>query len=118
MLEINGLENDGELTITTMTAVPPIDNQQNTEKIKTGCHYRKKPGHVIRDCRKRMKKEQEQRNDHSVQNTKSSTSRSFATCPHCERTNHPREKCWISPNAANRPKRFEQDHPPENQNEV
>ena len=33
-LELNGLENDGELTIPTMTAVPPNDSQQNTEQKK------------------------------------------------------------------------------------
>ena len=38
-LEISGLENDGELTIPTMTAVPPNDNQQNTEQTKVTCHY-------------------------------------------------------------------------------
>ena len=48
-LELNGLENDGELTIPTMTAVPPNENQQNTEQTKVTCHYCKKPGHVIRD---------------------------------------------------------------------
>ena len=31
-LEHSGLENDGEPTIPTMTAVPPNDNQQNTEQ--------------------------------------------------------------------------------------
>ena len=31
-LELSGLENDGELTIPTMAAVPPNDNQQNTER--------------------------------------------------------------------------------------
>ena len=41
-LELSGLENDGELTIPTMTAVPPNDNQQNTEQTKVICHYRKK----------------------------------------------------------------------------
>ena len=51
-LELSGLENDGELTIPTMTAVPPNDSQQNTEQTKVVCHYCKKPGHVIRDCRK------------------------------------------------------------------
>ena len=30
-LELSGLEIDGELSIPTMTAVPPNDNQQNTE---------------------------------------------------------------------------------------
>ena len=77
-LELIGLENDGELTIPTMTAVPPHDNQQNTEQAKIVCHYSKKPGHVIRECQKRMKKEQEQRNDPSVQNMKPPTSKSFA----------------------------------------
>ena len=76
-LELSGLENDGELTIPTMTAVPPNDSQQNTEQTKVVCHYCKKPGHLIRDCRKRMRKEQEQRNDPSNQNIKPSTSKSF-----------------------------------------
>ena len=55
-LDLSGLENNGELTIPTMTAVPPNDNQQNTEQTKILCHYCKTPGHVIRDCRKRMRK--------------------------------------------------------------
>ena len=66
--ELSGLENDGELTIPTMPAVPPNDNQQNTEQTKVICHYCKKPGHVIWECRKRMRKEQEQRNDPPNQN--------------------------------------------------
>ena len=60
-LELTGLKNYGELTIPTMTAVPPNDNQQNNEQSKIVCHYCKKPGHLIRDCRKRMKKEKEQK---------------------------------------------------------
>ena len=93
-LELSGLENDGEMTIPTMTAVPPNDNQQNTEQTKVVYHYCKKPGHVIRDCRKRTRKEQEQRNDFSIQNMKSSTSESFAPCPHCQQTNSSPEKFW------------------------
>ena len=115
-LELSGLENDGELTIPTMTAVPPNDNQQNTEQTKVVCHYCKKPGHVIRDCRKRMRKEQKQKNDPSNQNTKPSTSKSFPPCPQFQRTNHSPEKCWSGPNAANRPKRFKQECHPENRN--
>ena len=53
-LELCGLQNGGELTIPTMAAVPPNDNQQNTEQTKIVCHYCKKPGHVILECRKRM----------------------------------------------------------------
>ena len=113
-LELSGLENDRELTIPTMTAVPRNQNQQNTEQTKVTCHYCKKPGHVIRDCRKRMRKEQEQRNDPPSQNMKPWTSKSFPPCPHCQRTNHPPEKCWSGPNAAKRPKRFKQEYRPEN----
>ena len=113
-LEFSSLENDGELTIPTMTAVPPNDNQQNTEQTKVVGHYCKKPGHVIRDCRKKMRKEQEQRNDPSNQNIKPSTSNSFSPCPHCQRTNHPPEKCWSGPNAANRTKRFKQEYHSQN----
>ena len=83
-LEPSGLESDGELTIPTITAVPLIDNQQNTEQTKVVCHYWKKPGHVIGDYRKRMRKEQDQRNDPSNQNIKPSTSKSFPPCPHCQ----------------------------------
>ena len=116
-LELSGLENDGELTIPTMTAVPPNDNQQNTEQTKVVCHYCKKPGHVIRECRKRIKKEQAQRNDPSTQKMKPSTSKSYAPCPHCQRTNHSPEQCWSGPNAANRPKRFKQAYPEDNRND-
>ena len=80
-------------------------------------HFCKKPGHVIRDCRKRLRKEQEQRNDPSIQNTKPSTSKSFAPCPHCQRTNHLPEKCWSGPDAAKKPKRFKQDRPADNRND-
>ena len=116
-IELSGLDNDGELTIPTMTAVPPNDNQQNTDQTKVVCHYCKKPGHVIRDCRKRMKKEQEQRNHPSNQNTKPSRCKSIPPCPHCQRTNHPPEKCWSGPNAAKRPKRFKQVYRQENGND-
>ena len=116
-LELSGLENDGELTIPTMIAIPPNENQKNTEQTKIVCHYCKKPGHVVRDCRKRIRKEQKQRNDPFIQNMKPSTSKSFAPCPHCQRTNHPPEKCWSGPNAANRPKRFKQEYPVNNRND-
>ena len=116
-LELRGLENDGELTIPTTTAVPPNDNQQNTKITEVICHYCKKPGHVIRECRKRMRKEQEKRNDPPNQNIKPSTSKSFPPCPHCQRTNHPPEKCWSGPNAADRPKQFKQEYHSENRND-
>ena len=116
-LELSGLQNVGKVRIPTMTAVPPNDNQQNTEQAKIVCHSCKKPGHVIRDCRKRMKKKQEQRKDPSIQITKPLTSKSFAPCPHCQRSNHPPENCWSSLNAASRPKRFKQEYPADNRKE-
>ena len=64
-----------------------------------------------------MRKEQEQRNAPSNQNMKPSTSKSFTSCPLCQRTNHPPEKCWSGPNAANWPKRFEQEYPVDYQND-
>ena len=64
-----------------------------------------------------MRKEQEQRNYPSIQKTKPSTSKSFAPCPQCQRTNHPPEKCWSGPNAANTPKRFKQEYPVNNRND-
>ena len=90
---------------------------KKTEQAKIVCLYYKKPGHVIRDCRKRMRKEQEQRNDSPNQNIKPLTSKSVPPCPHCERTNHPPEKCWSGSNAANRPKWVKQEYNPENQND-
>ena len=64
-----------------------------------------------------MRKKQEQRNDSSIQNMKPSTSKSFAPCPHCQRTNHPPEKCSSGPDASNRPKRFKQEYPADNRND-
>ena len=92
-----------------MTAIPPKDKQQNTEQAKNLCQYCKKPGHVIRDCRKRMRKKQEQRNDPSIQNTKPWTSELFAPCLHSHWINHPPETYWSDPNTAKRPKRFKQE---------
>ena len=41
-LELSGLEHDGELTKSPMTAVPPIGNKQNSEQIEIICHLCKK----------------------------------------------------------------------------
>ena len=56
-LELSGLENDGELTVPTMTAVPPKDNQHNTEQAKIVCHYCEKAG----PCYPRLSQKDEKR---------------------------------------------------------
>ena len=91
-LELSGWDNDGDLTIPPMTAVPQMTINKTLNKLKLYAMFAKKSGHVPRDCRERMKKEQEQGNDPSSQNTEPSTSISFAPCPHCQRANHPPEK--------------------------
>ena len=116
-LELRGLENYGEFSIAAMTALPLTDIQQNIENCKIICHYCKKPGHVIRDCRRKMEKEQEQRNDSSILNTKPSTSSLFAPCLHFQQRTHTPEKSWSGPISANRPKMFKQDHPADNRKE-
>ena len=61
-------ENDRELTLPAITAVPPKDKKIYQTKLV--CHYCEKPGHAFRKYRKTMKNEQEQRKDASIQNTK------------------------------------------------
>ena len=61
-----------------------------------------------------MRKKREQRNDPSIQNTKPSTAKSFAPCPHFHGTNHPPEECWSGPNETNRHKWCKQEHPADN----
>ena len=119
-LEFSGLDNNRDLSIPTMTAVSPDESQENTEQTKIVCHYCEKTGRVIKyenQARTRMKNEQQQRSDPSIQNTKFSISRSFAPCPHCHWTNHPPEKSWSGLYAANTLKRFKKDHPADKQNE-
>ena len=96
-----------------------MTTNKTVNKLKSYAIFVKKPGHLIRDCRKRMRKEQDQRNDPPIQNTKLSTSKSFAPCPHCQRTDDPPEKRWSSPNAAktNKQKRFKQEYPADNRND-
>ena len=64
-----------------------------------------------------MKKVQEQRKNTSLRNKKTSTSKTFPPFTHCQRTNHPPQKCWNGPDASNRFKRFKQDQPTDNAQE-
>ena len=112
-LELSGLKHDGELPVPTMTAVPQMIISKTLSKQKIVCHYCKKPGHVIRFCRKRMRKGQEQRNDPSIQNMKPSNLNHL----HHARANHPPEKSWSGLSALNRPKRFKEEYPLDNRND-
>ena len=56
-LELCGFQNDAEMSITTMSTVSPIDNQQDIDQTKIVRHYyKKKPGHAIRDSIKGFKR--------------------------------------------------------------
>ena len=111
------MEKKGELKIPTMTAVPPNDNQQNTEQTNIVCHYCKKPGHGIRDCRKRMKK------NRIKEMILRSQTRNLRHLDHLQLVLNAKgqiifqKKCWRGPNATNRSKQFKQDHPEESRND-
>ena len=64
------------------------------------CHYCKKPGHVIKDCRKLKKKEEMKGQGGQVTPAKDN----FPPCPTCNKTNHPVERCWKGAGAHLRPK--------------
>ena len=62
-LKLSGLEADGQLPIPTMaTSTSKVNKQtqpQKAEQQQIILRYCKKPGFVIRECRKRIGKEQE-----------------------------------------------------------
>ena len=96
-----------------MTAASLHNKTEKTEKPKSVCLYCEKPVHFFRDCRKRIKKQQEQRIEPLVQNVRPSTFVTFAPSPHCHRRNIPPANCWNGPNAADRTKDFKQKPPPD-----
>ena len=49
-------ENVGDVTIPTTTAVPPNDNQQNTEQTKVVCHYCKNQATLLESVVKGWKR--------------------------------------------------------------
>ena len=63
--ELSGVENDGEQTVT----VALTRNSENKPDFsKTPCFYCKKLGHLFKDCRKRIRKEQEQKQNPTQKN--------------------------------------------------
>ena len=140
-LELNRLEAPHEMPKNTVTQPA---QRQNSEKSKTTCHHRKKPGHYQNQCRQ-LKREKDQtrnktnsanNNNGSAQtnsnpnkkvsnNTKANNTniqkdrRSrlvFPSCETCGRTNHSTEECYLGANAANR--RPPRNRRPEGQNQV
>ena len=81
-LNLSGLENYGEHRMPTMTLVNTRDNESKTDLSKNSRLCCKKLGHLIKDCRKWMRKEQEQKK-YPRSNIKSSTPESYSPCTHC-----------------------------------
>ena len=86
------------------------DNERQPDLSKTSCLYCTKLGHLVKDCRNRFWKEQEQKED-PAQNVKTFIAKTHSLCPCCQRTNQTPKKNWNSPNAVNRPQTFKR-HPP------
>ena len=105
---MSGIETDGELPISTMSTTRMTLNKQtqpqSAEQQQTICRYCKKPGHVIKECRNRISKEQERQGE--KQSAKRPNAKRYPSCPQCQRTNHTAGICWNGPKAANRPKRY------------
>ena len=102
-LELNGLEDSDELPITTMS-VTQTSGTKNllSQGMETNleCHYCKKPGHLIKDCRKLKKKE-----EMKAQGGQATSSQSkYPPCQTCKKTNHSTERCWKGAGAHLRPK--------------
>ena len=103
--ELSSLENDGEYPLSKKRAAPQRDNSKKIEQPKVVCLYCKNQA-ISLEIRERGTKTE---NDTSLQNVKPSTSKTIASSPKCQRTNHFSKKCWNGLNVTNRPKRFKQD---------
>ena len=64
---MNGLETDGELTISTIaTAATTINKQiqpQSAEEQQRICRYCEKPGHFIKECLKCIRRKQKRQGE-------------------------------------------------------
>ena len=89
-LELNGLEEGGDIPVPTMFLAPTATRPVNgllSSGIDTGtiCNYCKKPGNTKDESRKLKRKEEFKRND--AQSTKNE----YPKCPTCDKTNTPAE---------------------------
>ena len=101
-LELRALENDGKLSVPTPTAIHCYDNLKKIKNPRLCAIIVKKVATSLKIAVKRWKRNKTT-TDFSTQNTKPSSSKTYAPCPQCQRTNHSPEKCWKSLNAADRP---------------
>ena len=63
------METDGELSIPTMaTTTTTVNKQTQPQQQQTISRHCKKPGHMLNECRKRIRKEQEQQGEKTAQN--------------------------------------------------
>ena len=126
-LELNGLEAPDGMPINNVTQQAP---HQNSDKTKTTCHVRKKPGHYQNQCRQLKREKYQARNQTNSANNNNGSAQTnsnpnkkvsnntkanntnnqrdrrprpvFPPCETCGRTNHSTEKCYLGANAANR----------------
>ena len=90
-LVLSGIEKDAELPTPTMTITAARDNENEPDFSKTSYLYCKKLDHLIKDCRNRIRKEQEQKQD-ATQNLRRFTPKTYSLCPYCQRADHLLEK--------------------------
>ena len=64
-----------------------------------------KPGHVIEERRKSIRKEQERQGE--KQTTKRPNAKTYPPCLHYQKTDHTADMCWKGPNADKRRKRHQ-----------
>ena len=98
-----------------MTMTETRDNENKSDLSKTSCLFCQKMGNLIKNCLKRFRKEQEQK-QYPTRNVKRFKPKTYSLCPHCQRTNHPSEIFWNYPNGASRPQNFKR-HPPSSDNQ-
>ena len=78
-LEHSGIENDGQLPIPNMTVTATKNNANKPDLSTTSCLCCIKLGHLFKDCRKKIRNEQEQKRD-PTQNVKGFKPKTYSPC--------------------------------------
>ena len=92
---------------TTATTVMKQKQSQKAEQQQNLCCYCRKPGHVIEECWKRIRKG---RNEKLKENAEKPNAKTYPPCLCCRRTNHTADMCGNSPKMANRLKRYKTEY--------